>query len=82
MSVETEIATMSTQLKGIKEDTGEIKNVLFGNGGRGLKVKVIILEVKFWILLVLVIPIWYCAVKAILNPNILAAIQVGEQAIK
>ena len=78
MSVETDIATMSTQLKGIKENTEDIKKAVFGNGSKGIKVKVIILEVKFWILLVLILPVWYCAVKLIASPEVFKAVQAAK----
>lgn len=57
MSTETDIAEIKTNLINIKEDTTDIRNAVFGNGGKGLKTKVIILEVKFWIIFVLLTPI-------------------------
>ena len=53
MEMEAVIAVIETKLKEIKEDTSEIKNCLFGNGSKGLKTKVVILEVKFWIIIIL-----------------------------
>jgi len=44
---------IETKLDGIKEDTTEIKDCVFGNGTKGLKARVIILEVKWWVLLIL-----------------------------
>jgi len=82
MSVETDIVTMSTQLKGIKENTEDIKKAVFGNGSKGIKVKVIILEVKFWILLVLILPIWFCAVKMLASPEAFKVIQAAKTVIE
>ena len=38
MEMEAVIAVIETKLKEIKEDTSEIKNCLFGNGHKGLKI--------------------------------------------
>jgi len=54
MSNEVEIAQIQRDLKYIKEVVTEIKNSVFGNGSKGIKGRVIELEVKFWILFILV----------------------------
>ena len=83
MATEAEkTATLVAQLKGIKDDTEDIKAAVFGNGSKGLKVKVVILEVKFWILLILVLPIWYCSVRLLLHPEIFNVVQAMEQVFK
>ena len=63
MATETDIAVIKTKLLGIKSDTTDIKNCLFGNGHKGLKARVTVLEVKFWILIILMTPISCYAVK-------------------
>ena len=71
MEMEAVIAVIETKLKEIKEDTSEIKNCLFGNGNKGLKEKVVILEVKFWIIiilsLILLAPISVGAIKGLMG---------------
>ena len=71
MEMEAVIAVIETKLKEIKEDTSEIKNCLFGNGHKGLKTKVVVLEVKFWIIiilsLVLLAPISVGAIKGLIG---------------
>ena len=71
MEMEAVIAVIETKLKEIKEDTTEIKNCLFGNGSKGLTTRVVILEVKFWIIiilsLVLLAPISVGAIKGLIG---------------
>jgi len=71
MKMEAVIAVIEEKLTGIKEDTTEIKDCLFGNGHKGLKTKVVILEVKFWIIiilsLVLLAPISVGAIKGLIG---------------
>ena len=71
MEMEAVIAVIETKLKEIKEDTTEIENCLFGNGRKGLKTRVVILEVKFWIIiilsLVLLAPISVGAIKGLIG---------------
>ena len=57
ITTDTDIAVIKEQLKNIKADTTEIKQCLFGNGRKGLKSAVNALEIKFWILLILLIPL-------------------------
>ncbi len=71
MEMEAVIAVIETKLKEIKSDTTEIRDCLFGNGHKGLKTKVVILEVKFWIIiilsLVLLAPISVGAIKNLIG---------------
>jgi len=47
------IGIFETKLDDIKEDTTDIKKSLDGNGHKGIKARVTILEVKFWIIIIL-----------------------------
>ena len=71
MGMEAVIAVIETKLKEIKSDTTEIRDCLFGNGHKGLKTKVVVLEVKFWIIiilsLVLLAPISVGAIKGLIG---------------
>jgi len=71
MEMEAVIAVIETKLKEIKSDTTEIRDCLFGNGHKGLKTKVVVLEVKFWIIiilsLVLLAPISVGAIKGLIG---------------
>jgi len=71
MEMEAVVAVIETKLKEIKSDTTEIRDCLFGNGHKGLKTKVVILEVKFWIIiilsLVLLAPISVGAIKGLIG---------------
>ena len=71
MEMEAVIAVIETKLKEIKSDTTEIRDCLFGNGHKGLKTKVVVLEVKFWIIiilsLVLLAPISVGAIKNLIG---------------
>ena len=71
MEMEAVIAVIETKLKEIKSDTTEIRDCLFGNGHKGLKTKEVILEVKFWIIiilsLVLLAPISVGAIKGLIG---------------
>ena len=71
MEMEAVIAVIETKLKEIKSDTSEIRDCLFGNGHKGLKTKVVVLEVKFWIIiilsLVLLAPISVGAIKNLIG---------------
>ena len=65
------IGIFETKLDDIKEDTTYIKKCIDGNGHKGLKTKVVILEVKFWIIiilsLVLLAPISVGAIKGLMG---------------
>ena len=61
------LAEIKLELVHIKKDTTDIKNCLFGNGHKGLKDKVTVLEVKFWIIIFLIAPISIYAVKEMLK---------------
>ena len=69
--LETAIIEMKSDLEHIKLTTDEIKSAVFGNGSKGLKTKVVILEVKFWIIiilsLVLLAPISVGAIKGLMG---------------
>ena len=71
MEMEAVIAVIETKLKEIKSDTTESRDCLFGNGHKGLKTKVVVLEVKFWIIiilsLVLLAPISVGAIKGLMG---------------
>ena len=71
MEMEAVVAVIETKLKEIKSDTTEIRDCLFGNGHKGLKTKVVVLEVKFWIIiilsLVLLAPISVGAIKGLIG---------------
>ncbi len=71
MEMEAVVAVIETKLKEIKSDTTEIRDCLFGNGSKGLKTRVVILEVKFWIIiilsLVLLAPISVGAIKGLIG---------------
>ena len=61
------LAEIKLELEHIKKDTSDIKNCLFGNGHKGLREKVTILEVKFWIIILLIAPISIYAIKEMLK---------------
>jgi len=66
MEQETDIAVIKDQLRAIKTDTQEIKTCLYGNGRKGIKERVDVLEVKLWILLILLIPLAGWGMKLLL----------------
>ena len=66
-SVETEIAEINVILKEIKETTATIHTGIYGNGTKGLKARVAVLETKFWILIVLLVPVSVCALEFLLR---------------
>jgi hypothetical protein len=53
----TAITRIEEQVKHIRETTDDIKQSVYGNGSKGLKTRVIVLEVKTWIILILMIPL-------------------------
>lgn len=67
MSTETDIAVINQKLDDLKQDTQEIKKSLFGNGKTGLKDRVNTLEVKFWIIFVMLIPITICGIRMLIE---------------
>lgn len=67
MSNEVDIAVINQKLDDLKKDTEEIKDSLFGNGHKGLKARVIILEVKFWIVFVMLIPVAVYGVRMLIQ---------------
>ena len=53
-------------IKYIKQTVGDIKGAVFGNGRKGLKDRMSEIEVKFWIIIILLAPLSVYSIKEIL----------------
>jgi len=53
-------------IKYIKQTVGDIKGAVFGNGRKGLKDRMSEIEVKFWIIIILLIPLSAYVIKYII----------------
>ena len=53
-------------IKYIKQTVGDIKGAVFGNGRKGLKDRMSEIEVKFWIIIILLVPLAVYSIKEIL----------------
>ena len=62
---ETTLAEIKVELSHIKKDTETIMKGIYGNGTKGLKAKVVELEVKFWIIVILLLPVVGWMIKGI-----------------
>ena len=60
-------AMSESRLERIENKIDGLYSAINGNGKKGLKERIMALETKFWIILILLIPLFGCAVKAILS---------------
>jgi len=67
MTTEIELAEIRKDLKYIRETVCEIKTSVYGNGSKGLKARMIEVEIKYWIILVLLVPVEIWIIRGILN---------------
>lgn len=67
MKSETDIAVIKTELKSIKKDTTEIRDCLFGNGQPGLKTDVNTLKVKFWAIVIILVPVAIWVIRGLIK---------------
>ena len=67
MDNEIELAEIKKDLKYIKETVGEIKTSVYGNGSKGLKARMIEVEIKYWIILALLVPVEIWMIRGVLN---------------
>ena len=65
--LETAIIEMKSDLKHIKGTTDEIKEAVFGNGHRGLKTRMTIVEITVTGLVAIVTVALYCLIRSALG---------------
>jgi len=60
---EEQLYQLETKIEELLRTTEKIERGIYGNGVTGLKERVKALEIKFWIFIVLTVPLVGCALK-------------------